>query len=238
MSLTGHSEAALEAALPAPIVVRRIRSAKRLRLRFDERSRTFSLTCPWRMCRRTALAWAVDQREWIEGQLARAVPGLPFVPGSTLPVNGQTVTVVWDPNARRKPALGAGELRVGGPLTSLPRRIETFLKAHALEVMSRDVADYAAVIDVKAAGVSVGDAGTRWGSCSSKGRIRLSWRLICAPVDVRRFVVAHEDAHLVHLDHSTRFKALEAKLYGPGLQQARSELRRIGPRLRRIGLSN
>jgi predicted metal-dependent hydrolase len=56
-----------------------------------------------------------------------------------------------------------------------------------------------------------------------------------APPNVRRFVVAHEVAHLVHLDHSARFKALEAKLYGPGLAAAKSELRRVGPRLKRIG---
>ena len=86
-----------------------------------------------------------------------------------------------------------------------------------------------------AAAVSVGDAGSRWGSCSSQGRIRLSWRLIFAPPEVRRFVVAHEVAHLVHLDHSAGFKALEARLYGPGLAKAKAELRRLGPRLRRIG---
>ena len=84
--------------------------------------------------------------------------------------------------------------------------------------------------------VSVGDAGTRWGSCSSQGKIRLSWRLILAPPEVRRFVVAHEVAHLVHLDHSAKFKALEARLYGPGLAEAKAALRRLGPRLRRVGL--
>jgi len=52
---------------------------------------------------------------------------------------------------------------------------------------------------------------------------------------VRRFVVAHEVAHLVHLDHSARFKALEAKLYGPGVAEAKALLRRAGPRLKRIG---
>ncbi len=65
--------------------------------------------------------------------------------------------------------------------------------------------------------------------------MRLSWRLILAPPEVRRYVVAHEVAHLVHLDHGRDFKALEARLYGPGLAKARAELRRLGPGLRRIG---
>jgi predicted metal-dependent hydrolase len=83
--------------------------------------------------------------------------------------------------------------------------------------------------------VSVGDAGSRWGSCSSQGRIRLSWRLILAPPDVRRYVVAHEVAHLRHLNHGAEFKALEARLFGAGVAAAKAELRRLGPRLRRLG---
>lgn len=237
MLSTGRSEAALEAAFPAPIIVRRSKTAKRLRLRFDEASRTLRLTCPWRMSRRTALAWALDQREWIDGQLARAAPAQPFAPGSMIAIDGSSVRIVWDPLAPRKPVLTAGELCVGGPETGLSRRIETFLKALALETMSRELNDYAAMADVKASAVTVGDAGTRWGSCSSSGRIRLSWRLICAPAAVRRYVVAHEVAHLVHLDHSANFKALEARLYGPGLSEAKAMLRHIGPRLRRIGRS-
>jgi hypothetical protein len=126
-------------------------------------------------------------------------------------------------------------LRVGGHEAGVARRIELFLKRRALDTMSREVSDYAAAAGVTASSVSVGDAGSRWGSCSSQGKIRLSWRLILAPPQVRRYVVAHEVAHLVHLDHSARFKTLEARLFGPGLAPAKATLRRIGPRLRRVG---
>jgi hypothetical protein len=81
----------------------------------------------------------------------------------------------------------------------------------------------------------VGDAGSRWGSCASTGRIRLSWRLILAPPNVRRYVVAHEVAHLRHLNHGPEFKALEARLFGPGISEAKALLKRAGPRLRAIG---
>jgi predicted metal-dependent hydrolase len=232
---SARSEAALEAALPAPIEIRPMRSARRLRLRFDEASGTLKLTCPWRTSRRSALAWALDQREWIDAQLAQAEPGEPFEPGATIPVEGEEVRLVWDSEASRTPILGGGELRAGGPREGFARRIELFLKRRALDVMSNEAADYAAAAGVTIRSVSVGDPGTRWGSCSSQGRIRLSWRLTLAPPEVRRFVVAHEVAHLVHLDHSAKFKALEAKLYGPGLAEAKAWLRRSGARLKRIG---
>jgi len=232
---SARSEAWLEAALPAPIEIRRLRNARRLRLRFDEANGTLKLTCPWRTSRRAALAWALDQRDWIETQLARAEPGEPFEPGATIPLEGDEVRLIWDASAPRTPVLSDGELRAGGPSEAFARRIELFIKRRALDVMSREAAEYAEAAGVSISSLSVGDAGTRWGSCSSAGRIRLSWRLILAPAEVRRFVVAHEVAHLVHLDHSARFKALEAKLYGPGVAEAKALLRRAGPRLKRIG---
>jgi predicted metal-dependent hydrolase len=230
-----RSEAALEAALPVPIEIRRLRSARRLRLRFDETARALRLTCPWRTSRRTALAWALDQRDWIEAQLARAEPGEPFCPGAIIPFDGCDVRIVWDEKAARTPVLLDGELRCGGPEAAVARRVEDFLKRHARDIMSRDIAEFAAAAGTKPRSVTIGDAATRWGSCSSQGGIRMSWRLIMAPPEVRRYVAAHEVAHLVHLNHGLEFKALEARLFGPGISQAKAALRRIGPRLRRIG---
>src|SRR3954471_16970501 len=120
---TGHSEAALEAALPVPIDVRPLRSARRLRLRFDETSGMLKLTCPWRTSRRSALAWALDQRDWIEAQLARAEPGEPFVPEATIPIEGRSIPIRWEEHSPRTPQLEGDELRCGGPETGLSRRI-------------------------------------------------------------------------------------------------------------------
>lgn len=232
---SGRSEAALEAALPVPIKIRPMRNARRLRLRFDEAAGTLKLTCPWRTSRRTALAWALDQRDWIDAQLARAEPPQPFQAGASIPLEGRELHIAWCEEWPRTPSISGDELRCGGPAYGLPRRIESFLKRHARDTMSKDIAEYAAKAGAAPASVTIGDATTRWGSCSANGRIRMSWRLILAPPEVRRYVAAHEVAHLVHLNHGPKFKALEARLFGPGIAQAKASLRRIGPRLRRVG---
>lgn len=189
-----------------------------------------------RTSRRAALAWALDQRGWIEVQMVKAGVPEPFLPGASVPVEGRERRIAWAQDAARRPVLGEHEIRCGGSEAGVPRRIEKFLKQRALTTMSAEVADYAAAAGVSPRSVSVGDAATRWGSCSSNGAIRLSWRLILAPPEMRRYVVAHEVAHLVHLHHGPEFKALEARLFGPGVAQAKAGLRRIGPRLRRLGL--
>jgi predicted metal-dependent hydrolase len=233
---SGRSEASLEASLPVPIEIRRLKSARRLRLRFDEAAGKLKLTCPSRTSRRAALAWALDQRDWIDAQLARAEPTEPFVPGAIILVEGGDVRIAWQEDWPRTPMLGDGELRCGGPEAGVPRRIEAFLKRRARDVLSSDIAEFAAAAGATPRSVAIGDAATRWGSCSSRGAIRMGWRLILAPPNVRRYVAAHEVAHLVHLNHGPEFKALEARLFGPGLSEAKAALRRLGPRLRRFGL--
>src|SRR5947209_6866350 len=142
---TARSEAALEAELPVPIEIRPLKSARRLRLRYDDANGILRLTCPSRTSRRSALAWALDQRDWIEAQFARTEPPEPFGSGALIPIEGQEVRIVWDPAAPRTPVLCERELRVGGPQSGLERRIALFLKRRALDVMSREVAEFAAL---------------------------------------------------------------------------------------------
>lgn len=235
MSSSALSESALEAGLPVPIDIRPLKSARRFRLRFDDVSVRLKLTCPARTSRRAALAWAAAQRHWIDAQIARVEPAEPFVPGAMIPIDGREVRLSWSQDAPRTPWLDGDILHCGGPANGVARRVEAFFRRMALETMSAEVEHFAGAAGVAVAGVSIGDPASRWGSCSSARRIRLSWRLILAPAKVRRFVVAHEVAHLVHLNHGPEFKALEARLFGYGVAEARSALRRAGPRLRRIG---
>jgi len=230
-----RSELLSDQDFPAPIILQPMRNAKRIRLRFDERNGTLKLTYPHRMAKRTALNWAAAQKEWVEKQLCAVLPPEPFVPGAVIPIGGEDVQLCWSEDERRTPRLAPGKLICRGPLEGFSGRIERFLKRHALDVLSQETAEFASLAGVTPASVTVGDAGTRWGSCSSSRRIRYSWRLILAPTEARRFVVAHEVAHLVHLNHGAEFKALERKLYGGDVAVARSLLRRVGPRLRRLG---
>jgi predicted metal-dependent hydrolase len=60
--------------------------------------------------------------------------------------------------------------------------------------------------------VKISNARSEWGSCNHRGEIRLNWRLAQLPPALADYVVAHEIAHLVELNHSPRFWAVVESL--------------------------
>ena len=82
--------------------------------------------------------------------------------------------------------------------------------------------------------IAVRDTRSRWGSCSSKGALSFSWRLVLAPPAVLDYVVAHEMAHLVVRGHGPDFWKT-VTLLGGDVADARTWLRRHGRDLFRYG---
>lgn len=220
-----------------PVTLRVHPRARRLRLRFDERRGGLTLTVPPRTSRRSALAWAGAQQAWVETQLARQSRPVPLEPGSAIPFEGQELILAWRDGGSRTVVHHDGLLACGGPREGFARRIETWLMQQARSRLSAETGEAARRARVGVRAVSIGDAASRWGSCSSAGSIRYSWRLILMPPAALRFVVAHEVAHRVHMDHGPAFKALEARLFDGDVAGARLLLRDFGPLVRRVGRS-
>jgi predicted metal-dependent hydrolase len=206
-----------------------------MRLRVDPRTGAVVLTLPPRVSRKRALAWAADQRAWIEAALAEIEPAEGIEPAGEVLLYGLSHRIDWSPERARTPKLEHERILVGGPIETLPARLVRWMKRHALDVLSRETEEYAAKAGVTVSRVAVGDPLSRWGSCSSSGTIRYSWRLILAPDHVRRATVAHEVAHRVHMNHGPDFHALVAQLFGEDPKPARMWLRREGARLHRFG---
>ena len=208
--------------------------ARVMRLRVDRRSGAVVLTVPRRVSRRQALDWAAGHRAWVEAQLAKIIPASTLGDGAELPLYGAPHLICWDAAASRVPKREAGRLIVGGPAETLEARILRWLRRHAADILSLETKEFAAKAGVSVSRVGVGDPVSRWGSCSSSGAIRYSWRLILAPEWVRRATVAHEVAHRVHMNHGPDFHALVERLLGADPKPARLWLRRHGAALHRI----
>lgn len=218
----------------APLKVRADKRARRLRLRLDTKGEGLTLTVPRGVSRRRALAWASEHEEWALEALGRRGSGVALAPGAMVPLYGVPHVVDWSAERPRRVQVEPGRLVCGGPLEGLQARLVRWLRAEALAVLTVETKEFAAKRGLKVERVSVGDPRSRWGSCSSSGTIRYSWRLILAPEFVRRATVAHEVAHLVHMNHAPPFHALVAELLEDDPASARAWLRREGAALHRI----
>lgn len=98
------------------------------------------------------------------------------------------------------------------------------LRARALGWFGGRVDEYCHRLGRPAPQVRLSSARTRWGSCSSRSGIRLHWRLIHLPPNLIDYVVAHEVAHLVEMNHSLAFWKIVEALY-PDWRSARAALR-------------
>lgn len=85
------------------------------------------------------------------------------------------------------------------------------LKTKAWELLPQRVEYFSAIMGVKPTNISINQAKTRFGSCSDKGRINFSCRLMRYPIEAIDYVVVHELAHLKHLNHSREFWAFVGK---------------------------
>lgn len=223
--------------MTAEIDIVRNARARRVRLTVDPTSGRARLTLPKRAALKPALKWAEQQQAWLATQRARLPEGRPFVDGATLPYRGETVTIDWSPDRPRRVALDGDRLVAGGPAEGLSRRIETWLRRGALDLLREETAFFAERAGVTVSGVSIGDPRGRWGSCSAAGAIRYSWRLILAPDFVRRATVAHEVAHRIHMHHGPEFHTLAAEIFGQDPTPARDWLKRNGAALHWVGRS-
>ena len=212
--------------------------ARRAKLSVDPTSGAIRLTLPPRASERRALEWAKSQRDWIARQRATLPTARPFVPGASIPFGDAVLTLEWMASAPRAGRIANETLTFGGPRDGFERRVERWLRAQALSVLTGETTRIAERAGVSVARVSIGDPHGRWGSCSSSGTIRYSWRLILAPHSVLQATVAHEVAHRVHMHHGPDFHALVGQISDSDPKIARAWLRRNGAALHWFGRSN
>jgi predicted metal-dependent hydrolase len=173
-----------------------------------------------------ALAFLDARAGWVRDHLASSpAPRQPRI-GGTIPVEGIHRQIVEGAGRAARLRDGRIELPVGqeGP------RIAALLRQ-----MARDRLAERATLHAQALGRSFGrltlrDTRSRWGSCTTRGDLMFSWRLIMAPPEVLDYVAAHEVAHLAEMNHSTAFWAVCGQLM-PGYEAPRRWLRDHGAEL-------
>jgi predicted metal-dependent hydrolase len=158
-------------------------------------------------------------------------PPLRWEDGARLPYMGGDITLRLEEAARSHCEFdpGARVLSVGvAPLLQewqLKERIRLWYRDEAMRLFGERLELYAPRMNVTYNAFALSSAGTRWGSCTIEGNIRLNWRLIHYPLALIDYVVVHELAHLREMNHSARFWATVGEVY-PDYDGARLALRK------------
>ena len=203
--------------------VRRRRRTLGLTVDADGLKVSAPLRAPWRDIER----FVREKERWILAKLeewsrAPRPARLRGASGEELPLFGKTIQLVARPGAVE---LAGTELYVPDVKT-----LVKWLKATALAALRPRVAHYAGRLGVALPRVMLSNARTQWGVCTEDGVIRLCWRLVHIDPGLADYVVAHESAHLLELNHSPRFWRLVADLY-PDWIEARERLELAGAAL-------
>lgn len=187
-----------------------------------------------------AQAFLHRQRAWLGARLQRAAKPVSFTArGAVIPVRGVDHKIVPTGRVRGRVEVldveGLLTLQVPGEPEHRARRLTDWLKEQALIDLQKRVALHARRLGVDYKSVSMRSQATRWGSCSTTGRLNFNWRLILAPPFVLDYVAAHEVAHLVEMNHSDAFwETVERTL--PTMNRGRAWLKAHGRQLMVYGV--
>ncbi len=221
-----------------------------VRLRFDTRARRYLLRVPADMgtpvltvprsgSLASARTFAERNSGWLRVKLKERPAVVGFAAGAIIPVRGRNHLLASTGKLRGLVEVDEAEesmpvLHVPGEEAHLNRRVTDWLRQQARGDLSEAVARHTRTLGVSAARITIRDTSSRWGSCTSDGRLSFCWRLILAPSSVLDYVAAHEVSHLREMNHSVRFWRLCEGL-APQTNEARQWLRDNGLRLHSYG---
>ena len=225
-------------------VVRRSRRRKKT-VELSVRGDDVLVAAPWRISNKRLREFVLSRADWIIERLdeerSRQEQELHFVSGETLPYMGRNVTLVVEPSDVRAPSVKFSHWKF---LISTPRELTDDARCEGIREVLADWYKARASVHIpegvdqwwdrlgkgSRSRILIGDQKRRWGSCSTDGTLRFSWRVMTLEPSLIEYVVVHELAHLTHHNHSADYWALVKKML-PDVQERRDRIREAGRRL-------
>jgi len=154
-----------------------------------------------------------SQQVWIDKHLQLISKRQPKLDESELYIFDKKYQLHIDTNAKKSEVKVVGEQLLLHSTVTLSKkqirdRLETFLKRTAAAYILRKTPIIAKQMEVSYQKISLRQQSSRWGSCSSHGNLNFNWRLVHYPPAVIDYVIVHELAHRIELNHSRKFWAI------------------------------
>lgn len=195
--------------IPLKIIVNARSKSIKLRMSKDGEA---VLVLPKRTPKFMGIAFAQKNLDWLKAQKEKIGAPRQFENGTQIELLGTIYTIEHNPLARGGVFIDNDKLVVTGDSTHLHRRVRDFVKKQAYAYIQEKAIRMAARLGEKPAKITLRDTSGRWGSCSSNKNLSFCWKLALAPTFVLDYIIAHEVAHLVQMNHSDAFWAVVAQI--------------------------
>ena len=198
-------------------VLARRRGRRGVGLRVDENGLAVSAPLTMPLSRIEALVR--ESERWVLRKVAewsgRRTPPVAWTDGSRIPYRGGGLGLRLAATTGRAGVVRAGDsLDVStrtGDVEEVRRAVVAWYRQEARAYLAERVESLSAAAGIEPPRLFISSAMSRWGSCNSRGEVRLAWRLVKAPAELVDYVVCHELAHLRHMNHSAAFWAEVAR---------------------------
>jgi len=195
------------------------------------RNGTVEVRAPIKMPKAQIEAFVASKEKWIKtklvesGERAKLRAHFELNYGDEILYRGKNYPIVAKEGGRAGFDHGCFQL----PPNLTPEQIKSaciqIYRLLAKRDLTEKVFDFAQQMSVTPVNVKINGAKTRWGSCSAKKSLNFSWRLIMAEDEVVDYVVVHELAHIIEMNHSRRFwQVVESVLPDYGARQERLKM--------------
>ena len=215
-----------------PIVVSRKKNIRRLSLKVCRITGKISISAPKFLSESEIHKFYYLNRNWIHNQINQCLVPKIVNDGSFVPVEGNLYEIVAKKNCSKIKFLENNQICIPKNISNIGKEVQTFLIEYCKSIMIPIILKKPNLIIQKIKKINFKDTKSRWGSCSSTGSIMLNWRLIMAPPSVYNYVISHELAHLVHMNHGPLFWKLVQEL-SPNYSKDKEWLKKNGKEIRR-----
>ena len=150
------------------------------------------------------------QKTWIENNLAKVKKNQVAVKTDELYIFDKKYQVIINDQADKMGIFVRGEKIFVNNLSKktpakIAQQIEEFLKKTASKYIATRTQILAKKMGISYQHISLREQSSRWGSCSSHGNLNFNWRLVHYPPAIIDYVIIHELAHRLEMNHSKKF---------------------------------
>lgn len=213
-----------------PIKIIKKTNSQRISLRQNPKINGFTLTTPWLLSEKKAIEFIHKNHNWLIKNFLYLPQTQNYSPEEIIYFLGSPHSIIYSGKLRGKTYIEENKIFVSGLVSNIKIKIHNFFKKELVNSTKEIIAYHCQSMAIRHSSLVIRNTNSRWGSCSSSGRIMLSLKLALCPFDIIEYVIVHELCHLIEMNHSKKFWELVGKHY-PDYKNAEKWLKTKGRKI-------